>query len=209
MTLNNTQKFIFYKLARCCIKYQKPIGSKFLAKKLSYKLSAPSLRIYFRKIAKKGYLEKKSFFSGNSPTDKGWYYYLKNFPLKPEVKISKFEERKIDEKLEYLSFLTKNIIIFCDQKIKIRGLNNAFYIKEKEIVEDLFFLLENFDKIIRILNNNLNILIGEKIEESISKKISLIAYKNKNKIIGILGKKINYYHTNLVFIKNLIKNLKE
>jgi len=210
MMLNDTQKFIFYNLTRCCIKYQKPIGSKILAKKLSYKLSAPSLRIYCRNMAQKGYLEKKTFFGGRLPTDKGWYFYLKNFPLKPEIKISEFKKnnKKIDEILNDLSFLTKNIAVFYDfydNKIKIRGLNNVFFVKEKEIVEDLFYLLENFEKIIKILKNNLNILIGEKIEQSLTKKVSLIIFKKENKIIGLLGKKVNYYHTNLVLL-NKLKN---
>jgi transcriptional regulator of heat shock response len=198
MSLNQKQKFLFYKLIRSCIEKGGPVGSKLLAKKIKNKLSPPSLRIYLRKIAENGYLENVSDF-GRLPTDKGWYYYLENYDLKPEIKVPNVFD------LDLISDLTKNIVFLFDDELKVRGLKNVLAIQEKEIVEDMLGLVENLEKIIENLKNDINILIGEKIKESKTKKLSLLAYKNKNKIIGFLGPKINYYHTHLSLLKKIQK----
>jgi len=198
MSLNQKQKFLFYKLIRSCIEKGGPVGSKLLAKKIKNKLSPPSLRIYLRKIAENGYLENVSDF-GRLPTDKGWYYYLENYDLKPEIKVPNVFD------LDLISDLTKNIVFLFDDELKVRGLKNVLEIQEKEIVEDMLGLVENLEKIIENLKNDINILIGEKIKESKTKKLSLLAYKNKNKIIGFLGPKINYYHTHLSLLKKIQK----
>jgi transcriptional regulator of heat shock response len=194
MSLNQKQKFLFYKLIRSCIEKGGPVGSKLLAKKIKNKLSPPSLRIYLRKIAENGYLENVSDF-GRLPTDKGWYYYLENYDLKPEIKVHNVFD------LDLISELTKNIVFLFDNELRVRGLKNVLAIQEKEIIEDMLGLVENLEKIIENLNQGIHILIGEKIKESRTKKLSLLAYKNKNKIIGFLGPKINYYHTHLSLLK--------
>jgi transcriptional regulator of heat shock response len=194
MSLNQKQRFLFYKLIRSCIEKKGPVGSKLLAKKIKNKLSPPSLRIYLRKIAENGYLENVGDF-GRLPTDKGWYYYLENYNLKPEIKISDVFD------LDLISELTKNIVFLFDNELKVRGLKNILAIQEKTIIEDMLGLVENLEKIIENLEYDINILIGEKIKESKTKNLSLLAYKNKNKIIGFLGPKINYYHTQLSLLK--------
>jgi transcriptional regulator of heat shock response len=194
MSLNQKQRFLFYKLIRSCIEKKGPVGSKLLAKKIKNKLSPPSLRIYLRKIAENGYLENVGDF-GRLPTDKGWYYYLENYNLKPEIKISDVFD------LDLISELTKNIVFLFDNELKVRGLKNILTIQEKTIIEDMLGLVENLEKIIENLEYDINILIGEKIKESKTKNLSLLAYKNKNKIIGFLGPKINYYHTQLSLLK--------
>jgi transcriptional regulator of heat shock response len=194
MSLTKKQKFLFYKLIRSCIEKRGPVGSKLLAKKIKNKLSPPSLRIYLRKIAENGYLENVGDF-GRLPTDKGWYYYLENYDLKPEIKVPDVFD------LDLISELTKNVVFLFDDEFRIRGLKNVLDIQEKEIVEDMLSLVENLEKIIENLENDINILIGEKIKESKTKKLSLLAYKNKDKIIGFLGPKINYYHTQISLLE--------
>jgi transcriptional regulator of heat shock response len=194
MSLNIKQKFLFYKLIRSCIEKRGPVGSKFLAKKIKNKLSPPSLRIYLRKIAENGYLENIGDF-GRLPTDKGWYYYLENYDLKPEIKVPDVFD------LDLITEVTKNIVFIFNDEILIRGLKNVLAIQEKEIVEDILYLVENLEKIIENLEEGIHILIGAKIKESKTKKLSLLAYKNKNKVLGFLGPKINYYHTHLSLLK--------
>jgi transcriptional regulator of heat shock response len=196
MSLNQKQRFLFYKLIRSCIEKRGPVGSKLLAKKIKNKLSPPSLRIYLRKIAENGYLENVGDF-GRLPTDKGWYYYLENYDLKPEINVPDIFD------LNLISELTKNIVFLFDDELMIRGLKNVLEIQEKEIVEDMLSLVENLEKIIENLENGINILIGEKIKESKTKKLSFLAYKSESKIIGFLGPKINYYHTHLSLLKKL------
>ena len=196
MSLDQRQRYLFYNLVRCCIEKKGPVGSKILAKKIGNKLSPPSLRIYLRKIVEYGYLENIGDV-GRLPTDKGWYYYLKNYKLKPEIKLSGIFD------LNLISELTKNIAFIFENELIVKGLKNALEISEKEVIEDLFNLVENLEKIIENLENGLNILIGEKLLESKTKKLSILAYKNKNRIIGFLGPKINYYHTHLIFFKKL------
>jgi len=194
MSLTIKQKFLFYNLIRSCIEKRGPVGSKFLAKKIKNKLSPSSLRIYLRKIAESRYLENVGDF-GRLPTDKGWYYYLENYDLKPEVKVPNILD------LDLIAELTKNIIFIFNNGLSIRGLKNVLEIQEREITEDILCLVEDLEEIIKNLEDNVNIFIGENLKESKTKKLSLLAYKNKNKIIGFLGPKINYYHTNLVLLK--------
>ena len=196
MSLAEKQKFLFYKLARSCIEKGGPVGSKFLAKKIKNKLSAPSLRIYLRKIAESGYLENVGDF-GRLPTDKGWYYYLENYDLKPEIRLR--ETFDLDETIK----LTKNIFFTFENELSLRGLKNILEIEEKEIIGDILSLVENLEKIIENLEEGLNVLIGHRLEESKTKKLSLLAYKDKNRTIGFLGSKINYYHTQLYLLKKL------
>ncbi|GIW67210.1 MAG: hypothetical protein KatS3mg096_078 [Candidatus Parcubacteria bacterium] len=198
MSLTDIQKYLFYKLVRSCIKRKKPIGSKLLAKKLKNKLSPPSLRIYLRKIAQNGYLENVG--SGRLPTDKGWYYYLENFKLKPEINLP----QNFD--LTLWAELTKNIVFLFEDNLVIKGLKNVINFREKEIVEDLLNLCENLETIIKNLRNEFNILIGRDLPQSKTKKLSLIAYKDKKRVIGFLGHKINYYHTSLALLKKLTDN---
>jgi len=195
MSLTQKQRFLFYKLIRSCIEKRGPVGSKSLAKKIKNKLSPPSLRIYLRKIAESGYLENVGDNFGRLPTDKGWYYYLENYDLKPEIKVPDVFD------LDLISELTKNIVFLFDDELRVRGLKNILEIREKEIIEDMLCLVENLEKILGNLEKGVNILIGEKIKTSKTKKLSLLAYKNKNKIIGFLGPKINYYHTYLSLLK--------
>jgi transcriptional regulator of heat shock response len=204
MSLTEIEKYLFYNLTRSCIDQKRPIGSKFLAKKMKHKLSAPSLRIYLRKLAKNGYL--KNVALGRLPTDKGWYYYLKNYHLKPEIKIPEKFNLEINDLLEMVSRLTKNVVFFFETEIMIKGLKNVLLAEEKKLAEDLLNLSENIDKLFANLDKEINILIGAKIKGSETKNLSLIAYQDQNKFFGFLGPKINYYHTNLVLLKKLIKN---
>lgn len=198
MALTEIQRFLFYKFARSCIEKKGAVGSKLLAKKIRNKLSPPSLRIYLRKIAQSGYLENVG--CGRLPTDKGWYYYLKNFELKPELNIP----QNFD--LDLWAELTKNIIFIIEDSFIIKGLKNVLEIKEKEIVEDLLNISENLEKIVDNLNKEINVLIGNNFKQSKTKNLSLIAYKDEKKIIGFLGHKINYYHTNLILLKKIINH---
>jgi len=205
MSLTETEKYLFYNLIRSCIHQKRPIGSKFLAKKIKNKLSAPSLRIYLRKLVKNGYLENVAL-EGRLPTDKGWYYYSKKYHLKPEIQIPEKFNFEIDDLLEMISQLTKNVVFFFEAELIIRGLKNALLTEEKDLAEDLLNLSENIEKLFANLDNEINILIGAKIKESKTKNLSLIAYRDQKRIFGFLGPKINYYHTNLVLLKKLIKN---
>jgi transcriptional regulator of heat shock response len=196
MSLSEKQKFLFYNLARSCIEKRRPVGSKFLAKKIKNRLSPSSLRIYLRKIAENGYLENVGDL-GRLPTDRGWYYYLENYDLKPEIKLPEIFD------LELIANLTKNVVFLFEDELVIRGLKNILEIQEKEIIEDILCLVEDLEKIIENFKDNFNILIGARLKASKTKKLSLLAYKNKNRVVGFLGQKINYYHANFTLLKKL------
>lgn len=203
MTLSKIEKFLFYNLTRSCIKEKRPIGSKFLSKKIGYKLSPPSLRIYLRKIVKNGYLENVSL-EGRVPTDKGWYFYLKNYKIHPELKIDFDFNSRIERLLERVASLTKNIFFLFENGLVIKGLKNAILVKDRVLTEDWLEISEKLEKIIENLENEITILIGSNLVQSKTKNLSLIAYKNKKRVIGFLGPKINYYHTNIYLLENLI-----
>jgi len=205
MSLTKTESFLLYNLIRTCIDRKKPVGSKLLAKKIKNRLSPPSLRIHLRKLVKNGYIENIAL-TGRLPTDKGWYYYLKNYYLNPEIKIPDNFNIGTLELLELISELTKNVVFFFENKFIIKGLKNALLAQERELAEDWLNLSESLEKLIINLDKEINVLIGAKIKESKTKKLSLIAYRDQKRIFGFLGPKINYYHTNLVLLKKLIKN---
>jgi transcriptional regulator of heat shock response len=206
MPLTAIEKILFYNVSRSCIIKKKPIGSKLLAKKINNQLSAPSVRIYLRKMVRNGYLENEAS-RGRLPTDKGWYYYLRNYHLEPEIKIPDIQDDdNLENLLDLIAQLTKNIVFFCENELIIKGLKNALMVEEKELAEDWLDISENLEKIINNFQKEISILIGSKIQESKTKKLSLIACRKDKKIFGFLGPKINYYHTNLIIIKKILKN---
>ncbi len=197
MSLTKKQKFIFYHLTRNSIYNQKPIGSKFLAKKLK-KFSPSTLRFYFQRLVEKGYLENN--LSGREPTEKGWHYYLQAYKLNPEIDVSFLVgEQEIDEMISKLAELTKNVGFYrraYESKYFLKGLKNLLvYFTNKEIVEDLLKIIEKIETCIDNVEDGVHFLIGNELKESETKKISLIIFKTKDVEFGFLGPRINYYHT--------------
>lgn len=206
MPLESVKKrFIFYNLARSCIEARKPIGSKFLAKRINNKLAHSTLRLYLRQMVNDGYLENASCFSGRLPTPKGWHFYIKKFKLKPERKIPERFDR--ENFLEGISSLTRNVVFTRDMfssRFIIKGLKYVVDdIQDRQVTKDILNIVENLEPLINQLDSEkIVIRIGHQISFSQSKKISLIAYRCPDSIIGFLGQQINYYHTNLVLLKN-------
>lgn len=209
MTLTTKEKIIFYYLVRCILKEKKPVGSKLLAKIIKNKISPPTLRIYLRKMAKAGYLEPEYCFSGRTPTEKGWHYYLFGYKLKPELKFNQeIKNGNLEDILEKISELTNNIVFYKKKYFIIKGFKNVVKISnDKLLIEEILSLSEKIEKIVESFENKTNILIGSQLNQFGTNRVSLIVYKSKEKTIGFLGPKINYYHTNLILIKKLI-NLK-
>jgi transcriptional regulator of heat shock response len=196
-------------LIRRILEKQRPIGSKVLAKIIKNKFAAPTLRIYLRKIARAGYLEKKTSFLGRIPTEKGLYYYLKNYKLRPELNFPDLENLSLENCLNYVTNFTKNIVFYKEKKLLIKGLKNVVDFKDKELIKELLTLSEKIEKIIEYISEEkINVLIGSKLEKFGGKNSSLIAYKSKNFSIGFLGPKINCYHTNLILLQKLIQKIK-
>ncbi len=203
MSLNETQRHVFYNLVRDHIRTKKPIGSKILAKKLKI-FSPPTLRFHFRKLVKKGYLRNSKNFTGREPTEKGWHYYLESYELKPEIKIT--FKNSLEEFLENVAWLTENIVFFrkrdSDQFI-FKGLKKVLSsFNDKDFLFDIGELIENLEKIVATIEND-KILIGREIKESKSGSLSLIIKKTKDFEIGFLGHKINFYHTLFLVFRDL------
>lgn len=205
-----SKKFIFYNLARSCIEERKPIGSKFLAKKIKNKLAHSTLRLYLRQMVNAGYLENAPYFSGRVPTPKGWHFYIRKFKLKPERKIpEKFSKENL---FEEISSLTRNVVFVKDifsSRFMVKGLEYIVDdIRDPQIIKDILITVENLESLINQLKSEKVIVrIGDQLSFSQSKKISLIAYRCENLIVGFLGQQINCYHTNLILLRNLfLKN---
>ena len=200
------EKEIFFWFVREYIFRKKPIGSKYLAKKIKNKLSAPSIRIYFRCLAEKGFLENLTNLKGRVPTDKGWYYYLENYPLSPEIHLN---IKNLENIFEEITKITENIVIYQkENKEKIYGLKymwRFFDYEDKNFLKDLFEFVEKFNYYKRFLEENKKILIGEKLFFSKSKNLSLCYLQKRNEIISIIGPKRNYYHT----LKSLLNELEK
>jgi transcriptional regulator of heat shock response len=206
MTLTAKERKIFYHLVRCILKEKRPVGSKALAKVIKNKFSPPTLRIYLRKIAKAGYLEPEYCFSGRLPTEKGWHYYIFNYKLKPELKFKpEIKNQDIENFLEEISSLTNNIVFYNEKNFIIKGFKNIIkFSNNKILIEEILGLAEKIQDIVDSLDEKLNIFIGSRLSQFGGNQSSLIVYKSKEKTIGFLGPKINYYHTNLFLLKKLI-----
>lgn len=206
MSLSQLQKQIFYKFIRYHIQTKEPLGSKLLSKKLRKKLAVSTIRFYLRQLVACGYLENTKEFTGRIPTDKGWYFYLSNYDLKPEIKIPL--DLTFDD-LEDISILTKNAVFYHDGyslRLVIKGLKYLIEeIDDKKVIADLFNLLDCLDKILNSIDN-LKIFLGKDLSFSETKNLSLIAFKDEQKILGFLGHKINYYHANLTLIKRFFED---
>ncbi len=199
--LNEKERHIFYLLVRYHLLKNSPIGSKYLAKKLNYKFSAPLLRLYFRRLTKKGLLFSKT--RGRYPSDEGWRYYLTQYEIKPEIKINEENLKVVIKK--YLK-LAKNSLIIIDKfkGVKIKGLHFLSQVLEKETLFDALMLIENIEREIYRLENEIGVKIGKDIENSRTKDLSLGYAKSKNKFYLFLGPKRNFYHT-LWSVLNKIK----
>ncbi len=204
MSLNRNQKYIFYKFVRSHIAQKRPIGSKFLAKKIK-KFSPSTLRFYFRKLVDDGYLKNTDNFVGREPTEKGWHYYLDNYHLVPEIKID-FKD-SVEEFLEKVSLMTKNVVFFKDKnssKFVLKGLKTILiqFNKNAGPLDDLGNIIENLEKIVNKIDKDYEVLIGREIKESQTGNLSLFIKRTKNFEIGFLGHKINFYHTLCLICKN-------
>ncbi len=209
MTLTKKERLIFYYLTRGILKKRRPLGSKSLAKIIKNKIPPSTLRIYLRRIAKAGYLKPEKCFSGRIPTEKGWYYYLKNYQLKPEITFPDLNNLSIEEFLTQISNFTHNIVFYKEKELLVKGLANIVnFWGDKELIKELLILSENIEKIVDKLDKRINILIGSKLKNFGGYYSSLITYKSENKFFGFLGPQINYYHTNLFLIKKLIQKIK-
>lgn len=204
MSLSEVQRFIFYNLVRHHIRKRRPIGSKILARKLK-KFPPPTLRFYFKQISDKGYLVTNPDFLGREPTERGWHYYFENYKLKPEIKLPE-NVWPLEDFVEAISSVTKTVGFYREkdsQQYLFKGLKNTLkFLEEKEIALDLVGLLERLDKVLQKINEDFKILVGREIEESETKKLSLIIKKINNFELGFLGHKINYYHSLYLSLKN-------
>lgn len=202
MSLNKIERFIFYNFVRNHIRQKKPIGSKFLAKKIK-NFSAPTLRFYFQRLVKEGYLQNAKDFLGREPTEKGWRYYFENYKLTPEIKIN--FKNSLEEFLGQTAFVTENICFFRaknSSKFIFKGLKKVLIsFDDKKFLYDIGVIIENLEKIINKFDDT--ILIGKEIKESTSGCISLFIKKTKDFEIGFLGHKINFYHTICFILQQL------
>lgn len=197
MMLEGKEKLIFYELVRNYIFEGRPQGSKILAKKLPFKISPPTLRLYFRRLFQRGLIIKPGKFSGRIPTDEGWKYYIFHYQTSPEIKI---KERSLEKIIKKFVDLSSNIVVYHEKnKTKILGLNNITKListESRETIDDILRFIEKFDKIEKKIGSHQKIIkIGSEIENSKSKNLCLAALRKNNRLICFLGPKRNYYHT--------------
>jgi len=194
--LRPKERFVFYHFIRYYLKENRPIGSKYLAKKLNFKFSPPLLRLYFRKLTKKGLLINSYDFKGRLPSDRGWKYYLFGFNLNPEIKLN---YENLEESIKkYLYFSRSALIVIEDnEKSFLKGLN---YLAEglanrKESLVDALDLIENLLTSFSLIPEEIGVKIGKEIKFSKSGELVLGFVNRPQKRYLFLGPKKNYYHT--------------
>jgi len=164
------------------------------------------LRFYFRRLTRKGLLFSK--IQGRYPSDEGWKYYLTQYEIKPEIKINGENIKVLIKK--YLK-LAKNSFIIIDKfnGIKIKGLHFLAQGLEKETLCDALMFIENIEKEIGRLEDEIGVKIGKEILNSKTKNLSLGYAKGKNRFYLFLGPKKNYYHTLWSVLNKIKKKINE
>ncbi|GBD34746.1 Heat-inducible transcription repressor HrcA [bacterium HR35] len=194
--LQPKERFIFYHFVRCYLKKNRPIGSKYLAKTLNFKFSPPLLRLYFRRLAKKGLILNSYDFKGRLPSDKGWKYYLFGFNLNPEIKLN---YQNLEESIKKYLYFSRSALIVIEENRKsfLKGLNYLAdgLAQKKESLVDALDLIEYLLSTFDLISEDIGIKIGKEIKISKTGELALGFVNQPKRSYLFLGPKRNYYHT--------------
>jgi heat-inducible transcriptional repressor len=220
--LTKRQEEILKKLIEDYIDLAKPISSEFLEKKHELKISPPTIRLEFQKLADKGFLKKSHISSGRIPTDKAYRYFVDNFLEERIFEIKELINEDIEQDLKLFQKLTKELAQISKSLILAYLKEEEMIFKEgwKELLKEPEFLdkdnvfrfldfLEEFEREIEELklDSEIKIYIGKENPFKKGKDFSLIILKCKvlktDGIFALCGPKRMDYNINIGLMKSV------
>lgn len=212
----------------------KAVGSKELAEKYDFGLSAPSIRNEMQRLEKAGYIKQRHTSSGRVPTDKGYRYFVNQ--LMERFKLSVEEQNRLKKELLKLQMMhvelgrriakllsestqAASFAIFPEE-ISAVGLSNILDNPAlpagdaKEIAEFFDHIDEYAEKIVQDYGEETSpkTFIGKELELSKHSDYSMIISGlklpgGKRGVIGLIGPKTMKYEKNLSLMEFIAKLL--
>lgn len=190
-----------------------PVGSETLEKKYDLGVSPATVRNEMARMAELGYLSKPHASAGRIPTTKALKFYINELMKEKELTVAETVEAK--EKVwdfrgkenRFLREATKDLarktgmlgVSMTDEgEFFYSGYSNVLDIPEFydiDVTKNLFSLLDDFsyfDNLVRKIQSDFAIFLGEELEEEILRPYSFVLSRfhtkaNHNGVIGIIG----------------------
>lgn len=197
MNLTARQSQILNWIIENYIELAKPISSSFLERKYKPDFSSATIRLEYKNLTQKGYLEKVHISSGRIPTNKAYEFFVseilskikkrQNFPefSVTEILVENNLFKAFREFSKKLALLSKSLIFVYFKSLDIllkEGWEDVFSqpeFNEKKTVFDFLKFAKGLEKSLRMLcsKNDFQIYIGKKTPFSKTDDFSLLIKK--------------------------------
>jgi transcriptional regulator of heat shock response len=209
------------------------VGSKELADKYTFGVSAPTIRNEMQELEKLGYIHQPHTSAGRVPTDKGFRYFVNQ--LMDKVKLTLVEQDKLKKELMKLQMAHMEIgrrlakvvsehsqqasFALFDNDVSTVGLSNILE-NPNLPKEDAQEIAEFFDNIDDYAEKMISDYTGKGPEAKIGKEITLSKNSDysmvvsglqlpsgKKGVIGVVGPKSMKYEKNMSLLEYISKLL--
>lgn len=210
-----------------------PVGSRELAEKYNFGLSAPTIRNEMQDLEKSGYIQQPHTSAGRVPTDKGFRYFVNQ--LMDKVKLTLQEQDKLRKELMKLQIAHMEIGRRLAKVVSEHSKAASFALFENDVStvglsnildnpnlpkEDAREIAQFFDNIDEHAEKMMSEYTGKGPEAKIGKEISLSKNSDysmvvsglqlpsgKKGVIGVVGPKSMKYEKNMSLLEYISKLL--
>jgi transcriptional regulator of heat shock response len=210
-----------------------PVGSKELADRYSFGVSAPTIRNEMQELEKMGYIQQPHTSAGRIPTDKGFRYFVNQ--LMDKVKLTLQEQDRLKKELVKLQMAHMEIGRRLAKVVSEHSGAGGFALFENEVStvglsnilddpnlpkEDAKEIAHFFDNIDEHAEKMLSEYTGKGPEAKIGKEITLSKNSDysmvvsglklpsgKKGVIGVVGPKSMKYEKNMSLLEYISKLL--
>ena len=210
-----------------------PVGSKELADKYTFGVSAPTIRNEMQELEKNGYIHQPHTSAGRVPTDKGFRYFVNQ--LMDKVKLTLVEQDKLKKELMKLQMAHMEIgrrlakvvsehsqqasFALFENDVSTLGLSNILNNPNlpKEDAREIAQFFDNIDEhaeqmILDYTGKGPEAKIGKEITLSKNSDYSMVVSglqlpSGKKGVIGVVGPKSMKYEKNMSLLEYISKLL--
>ena len=176
-TKDEKEKAILFSLVESYILENKPIGSSFLKESILKDISSATIRNYFSKLEKDGFLQQLHTSGGRIPTDKAYRAYVDVLKNLDKKNIENIEDIPIDkeknEQKELFNFLNKCIEILAKKTNLCAFISTPRF--DQDFIQNIKLVKLDKEKILCIVITDFGIIKTETLylEKEISNEKSL------------------------------------
>lgn len=223
MEINERKELILLTLIKEYIKTAQPISSGFLVKKYKLGISSATARNEMADLEDLGYIFQPHTSAGRIPTEKAYWYYVKNCVEIKKDKKNTFKdlknslsnsEKDLKKIAKVMAEVSKNAVFWAFHKNSLyyTGISNLFIqpeFRQSEVACDVSVVIDRMEEIIADIFDGLKegtgVYIGEKNPFGSFLSVVLLKYKHNKQIgiVGILGPMRMDYEKNLSLINFL------